>query len=85
MDGAHRCGRATRLCFQVFLQGRMFQVFHHPSNIANVSFEYFKSELDVAHIAMLSVACHHLPFVCELPDQRHGPIAGHQQLWRPAS
>jgi hypothetical protein len=31
------------------------------------------------------VADHHLPLVRELPDKRHGPVVGHQQLQHMAS
>ena len=37
------------------------------------------------HVAMALVVGHLLPLVRELPDQRHGPVVGHQLLRRPAS
>jgi hypothetical protein len=40
--------------------------------VANVLFRCFKSRSGVAHIAMVPVADHHLPFICKLWDQRHG-------------
>jgi hypothetical protein len=75
------------MAFQVFFKC-FLQVFHTCLKCfiylemygANVLFRCFENRSSVAHVAMAPVVGHHLPLVCELPDQCHGPIVAHQQL-----